>query len=104
MSDLPISLVDWRPLRRNSLCGFATVRIGKSLKVRDVTVHNSNGKRWATFPSKPIIDSAGNVKRTTDGKVQYVPILEWLDRETADKFSAGVIAAVEREFPHALDA
>ncbi len=104
MADMPISLIAWKPMRKNTLLGFATVRIGAALSVKDVSVHTKNGKRWASFPSKPIIDRDGNTQRRDDGRVQYVPVLEWLDRDTADRFSNGVIAAIEREHPGATSA
>ena len=98
---MPLTLLAWKPLNKNTLRGFATVRLGKALSIKDITLHASHGKRWASLPSKPMMDAGGNVKKNDQGKVQYVPILEWLDRETADKFSEGVIEAVEREHPGA---
>lgn len=99
MAEMPIALLAWKPIKKNTLRGFANVRLGAALSIKDVAVHTKNGKRWASLPSKPMLGADGNAKRSDDGKVQYVPILEWLDREVADRFSAGVIAAVEREHP-----
>ena len=89
-------------MNRNSLRGFASVRIG-GLLVRDVAVHNSNGKRWAQLPSKPMIGSDGVAMKDDRGKTRYVPLLEWSRRELSDDFSASVIEAVEREHPHATE-
>lgn len=101
---MQVSLLSWKPMVRNTLRGFATVRLGKSLSVKDVGVHVSNGRKWAALPSKPIIDRDGNVQKDERGKIRYVPLLEWLDRATSDDFSDSVVAAVEREYPHATDA
>lgn len=95
---MQISLTDWREMRRNSLRGFASVRIG-GLLVRDIAVHNSHGKRWVSLPSKPIINSDGVARRQDNGKIQYAPILEWSRRELQDEFSEAVIEALEREHP-----
>jgi len=100
---MQISLTDWRAMRRNSLRGFASVRIG-GLLVRDISVHNSHGKRWASLPSKPLINGEGVAKRTDAGKIQYVPILEWSRRELSDEFSEAVIEALEREHPGSTSA
>ena len=100
---MQISLTDWREVKRNSLRGFASVRVG-GLIIKDVAVHNSFNKRWAALPSKPIIDRDGQAKRGDNGKVQYVPILEWSRRELSDEFSSSVIEAVEREHPGATEA
>lgn len=96
---MPLSLLDWRPLKKNSLRGFATVRIGKALKVSDVSVHCSNGKRWASLPSKPQINKEGVVLKDDSGKVKYLPIVSWTDAESGDRFSEAVIAAVEAAHP-----
>ena len=95
---MPVVLLEWKPIVRNSLRGFATVRLGRSLSINDVAVHSSNGKRWASLPSKPIVDRDGMVKKNEAGKTQYAPLLAWLDRQSADKFSEGVIAAVEASY------
>ena len=98
---MPIALLGWKALQRNSLRGFATVRIGRSLSIKDVGVYSSKGRQWASLPSKPVMASDGTARRSDDGKIQYVPVLEWIDRDSANRFSAAVIEAVEREYPGA---
>ena len=98
-SPMPVSLVEWKKLPRNSLRGFASVRLGASLIIKDITVHSSGGKRWAGLPGKPLIQADGTAKRGPNGKPVYVPMLEWVSKEAADRFSEAVISAVEREHP-----
>ncbi len=98
---MPVSLLEWKPVARNSLRGFATIRLGQALRIADVAIHTSHGKRWAQLPAKPVLSADGSVKRDAVGKIQYVPILKWLDRDASDRFSESVIAAVEREYPGA---
>jgi hypothetical protein len=100
---MPLALLDWRPMKRNSLRGFATIRYG-SLKISDVSVHNQNGKRWANMPSKPILGQDGVAQKDESGKVKYVPFLQWTAREASDKFSEEVIEAIEREHPGETEA
>ena len=99
-----VSLLAWKPFPKNSLRGFATVRLGKSLSVKDVAVHCSHGRRWAQLPAKPKVGADGMAMKNEAGKIQYVPILEWTNREAADAFSEAVIEAVEREHPGATTA
>ena len=99
---MSVSLLEWKPLRSNSLLGFASVRLG-ALKLRELTVHASNGRRWVGLPARPQIDKAGVAKRDGKGKIQYSPVLEWDNKDTADRFSSAVIAAIEREHPGALN-
>lgn len=96
-----LRLVSWRPLAKRSLRGFATVELPIGLKIVDCLV--SNGKAWASLPSKPQIDQDGCQKTDTNGKVVYTPILDWRDRGLADRFSVAVIELVRSEYPAALD-
>src|SRR4051812_32445577 len=90
---MPVTLLSWRPTARGLLRGFATVQLGKSLKITDVPVLYSNGKLWASLPGKLLI---ANGKALLDdlSKQQYVPILEWADKQAGDRFSAAVVAAI----------
>ena len=103
MSDkpMPVVLENWRPLVRNTLRGFATVRVG-ALKISDVAVHVKNDRTWAQLPSKPQIGQDGIARRNDAGKIQYSPVIEWTTRESADRFSDGVVAAINGEHPDAL--
>ena len=107
MNDSPppmqVSLTDWRPLRRNSLLGFASVRVG-ALLIKDITLHVANGKRWAGLPAKPRLSAGGEVMKDAKGKVLYTPVMEWTNRDTADRFSNAVIDAVAREHPDDVNA
>ncbi len=104
MTIMPVSLLDWKEMKRNTLRGFAKVRVGKALIIHDVTVHTSHGKRWASLPSKPMMAADGIAKKDDNGKIKYVSLIEWGDKDTADSFSEGVIQAVEREHPGATAA
>ena len=98
-----ITLVDWKLLACNTLRGFATVALPSGLTIRDVAVHTSNGKSWASLPSKPILGSDGVAQRDQNtGKIRYTPLLEWPDRATSDRFSTAVIDAVEAKHPGAV--
>lgn len=97
---MPVALLEWKKFEKNTLRGFAKVRLGKALVIADVTVHASHGKRWASMPSKPVIGTDGTLKKdSATGKAVYVPIISWADKATADSFSEGVIQAVEAKYP-----
>lgn len=103
MAALPVVLLEWKPLQRNTLCGFASIRLGATLKIHDVAVHrHAGGRCWAQLPAKPMISADGTAKRDANGKVQYVPLMEWTDRAASDRFSEAVIAAIEAQHPGAV--
>lgn len=95
---MPVVILDWRPMRRNSLLGFASIQLG-ALKIKDVTVNIHTGRKWAGMPGKPMTDKEGNAMRNEQGKIRYVSLLEWDNKGTADRFSDSVIAALEEKFP-----
>jgi hypothetical protein len=98
-------LLDWRPLRKNTLRGFATLELPKALTIRDVSVHEKNGKMLAGLPAKPQIDGEGRVIRAAGGKIiQYAAILTWRDRDLPDRFSDAVVALIRAEHPEIEEA
>jgi len=100
-SMMPVVILDWKPLAKNSLLGFVKLRLG-ALEIIDVTIHCKEGSYWAGLPSKAQIDRDGNTRKA-DGKVQYSPVIAWSTKEARDRFSASVIAALREKHPNALN-
>lgn len=99
-SSMPVAILSWRPLVRNTLRGFVSIRLGAAMKIHDITVHrHENGRCWASFPSKPVLLPDGTAKKGDNGKALYVPILEWDSKASADRFSNSVLSALENEHP-----
>jgi hypothetical protein len=105
MAKMTLTCESFKPLRRNTLYGFAEILIGElRLTVKDVAIHEKNGRSWAQLPSKPLISKDGvALKDETTGKVRYVPIMQFTGREVADAFSEAVIKAVLEVSPDAFD-
>lgn len=91
---IPVALVEWKPMVKGALRGFATIRIGRSMILIDCPVCTLNGRTWATLPSKPQIGKDGGVLRDAKGKILYTPLAKWADRTATDRFSEAVVAAV----------
>lgn len=98
---LPLTLVEWRPFEKNTLRGFATVTVG-ALKIIDVTVHVLEDKRWCGLPAKPNIGRDGVANRDHRGRVRYSQMMEWINKDTAERFRQAVFDALERDYPDAL--
>jgi hypothetical protein len=92
-----MKLIEWRPMPRNSLRGFATIELPSGLTIGDVAVHVSHGKARMSLPARPQINSDGIARRGDNDKIIYGPIVKWRDRDLADRFSAAVVQAVEAE-------
>ena len=74
MAKHALEVVDWKPCERNTLRGFATIKIRElRLVVHDVALHERNGTRWAQLPGKPTLKD-GKPITGDDGRIRYVPI------------------------------
>jgi hypothetical protein len=90
-------------LRKNTLRGFAKVRLASGMIVNDVAIHvGGDNKVWAAPPSKPMLDREGHVLRDPEGKIRYVPMIEFATKEHRDRFSALVVDAVRETNPESV--
>jgi hypothetical protein len=92
-----IEVIEFRELRRNSLLGFAKIRVAEwHLVISDVAIYEKDGRKWAQLPSKQLLDkNSGEPLRDADGKPRYVRLLQFDDRTISDRFSDSVVRAVE---------
>jgi hypothetical protein len=103
-SRLTVKVEAYTPRRSGALIGFCTVVVLEMrMRVIDLKVFRSHGQRWCGLPGKPQVDKDGAVRRDAGGKIQYAPVLQFLDRGTSDAFSARVIEALLADHPHAFD-
>jgi hypothetical protein len=104
MSDkLTVRCLGWRPLCRNTLRGFATVRVEEMrLAFHEVAVHTSHGKSWAQLPGRPWIKDGAAVTGG-DGKLKYQPLHEFDTSAVRSAFSDAVVRAVLAYDPRALE-
>jgi hypothetical protein len=99
--DAVITVNLWRPVRKATLCGFATVTLPSGLILHDVAIHAKNGKPWASPPAKPRLDQDRR-QVTLDGKLQWDAVVGFRDRDVRDGWSRQIVEAVLRDHPDAL--
>jgi hypothetical protein len=103
MSKMTIRCAAFRAWHRNTLFGFAELKIVElDLTIKDVAIHEKNGMRWAQPPAKPQIKD-GVVVKDDAGKAQYVNIFEFGSRAVRDAFSAAAVRAVLEHEPKAFE-
>ena len=96
-------ILDWRPLRKNRLLGFAKVRFPSGMIIADVPVLTGERGFWASPPSKPQIGSDGVViKDSSTGKVRYTPLIDFASREHRNRWSQAVVDALQTSHPEAF--
>jgi hypothetical protein len=101
---LSVEVETFTPRRSNTLVGFCSVIVPElHLRISDLSVHEKNQSRWIALPARPWVDRDGVVKRGDNGKVIYIPVIEFTDRPTREAFSDRVIAALLEFAPAAFD-
>jgi hypothetical protein len=96
-----VQILDWRPMRKNSLLGFVRVRPASGMIVSDMTVLIGERGPWASPPSEPMIDRDGVAMKRANGKLRYSPTIQFATKEIRNKFSDAVIAALRAAHPEA---
>ncbi len=93
-----ITASNFRPMVRNTLQGFFTVKLAPSgLVLRECSLHERDGKRWIGLPSKPQIDAEGRQRKDpTTGKGLWAPIVEIAGKDERAQFQQAALAAVDR--------
>jgi hypothetical protein len=89
---------DWRPMERNTLRGFLTLRLAPSgIVLRECSLHVKGEKRWVGLPSKPQVDAEGRHKiDPATGKKAYSPVAEVTGTEARRRFQEAALAAVDK--------
>jgi hypothetical protein len=74
------------------------------ITIHEVSILETNGRFWASPPSKPMIDRSGRVMIDDAGKRRYTPVVGFLDRDTRSRWSDAVLEALRIAEPAALAA
>ena len=103
MTKMTVTCTGFRPMQRNTLQGFATLRIPDiCLTIHDVAVHQKNASRWVQLPSKPQVDKNGNLIKDSSGKTRYSVLFEFDNDAVRKAFSARACAAIAEAEPDAF--
>jgi DNA-binding cell septation regulator SpoVG len=81
-----ILIKEWRAYQKNTLQGFFSVTLPSGLVIRDLTLHTKGDSRWVGMPAKAY---------KKDGVESWVPVIEFVDRQTANDFRDAVLEALD---------
>jgi hypothetical protein len=93
-----ITATDWRTVTKSSLRGFAVLELSPSgLVLRDCALHERDGKRWISLPSRPQLDAAGQHRKgPATGKALWLPVVEIKGKAERERFQAAALAAIDQ--------
>ena len=83
-----IEITRFDPYCKNTLQGFIAVRLTETgLEIRDIALHQNDGKRWLQLPAKPY--------KKPDGGKGWSYILSFYKKEHFQQFQAVVLKALD---------
>lgn len=85
---MTIRVIDFRKFEKNTLKGFTDVQLQDlKIEIRDVALHELDGKRWIQLPAKPFTKP--------DGSKGWNYILHFYDKRKFYEFSGEVLKALD---------
>ena len=100
MSALPITISDWKPRDSGTLRGFFTSHLPSGLTLRELMLHERDGRWWISFPSKPMLAADSAALRDERGKVRYgAPLIEFTSTQARSRFIEQVLEALRQAHP-----
>jgi hypothetical protein len=102
MSEPEFVIEEFTAVTRNTLLGFARVRLPSGLVVHDCAVHVHDGRAWVSPPAKAMLSRDGVQMKDAAGKLMWSPIISFASRELRDRFIDSVLAALRASHPAVL--
>jgi DNA-binding cell septation regulator SpoVG len=82
-----VKITNFKPYQRGSLSAFFSVMLPSGLVAHECKLFEKEGRRWIGLPSRPFTGK--------DGNTGYAPILEFVSRDTAERFRESVLRAID---------
>jgi hypothetical protein len=87
---------NWRPVEKNTLKGFFTLRLASGLVINGCSLHEKNVQHWVGLPGAPQLDASGQHRTDLAGKKLYSPAVEITGKTARERFRAEALGAVDR--------
>lgn len=98
-----VVIEDFKRVTRNTLRGFARAQFPSGVIVAEIAIHvGTDGKAWASPPSRPMLDRNGVAMRDPGGKIRWQPLINFTNGQVRNVWSRQVVDAVRAQFPDAL--
>jgi hypothetical protein len=87
---------NWRRHQSGTLRGFCDLELPNGLVFKGCGVHERDGERWVSMPTRPQIDRDGKVLLTPKTRQPaYATIVDFRDQRARERFQAAVLEAVD---------
>jgi hypothetical protein len=89
-------------LVKNTLRGFASVQFDSGIIIREIGVHISGSRAWASPPSRPWVRDNALILEETTGKPKWQLLIEFCNHGARARWSRQVLAALRDVHPEVL--
>jgi hypothetical protein len=96
-------LKKWVSHRSGPMLGFCSVQLASGMIIHDIRIMTGKNGLWVAMPAERQLGAAGRPRFDANGKLLFNQIIEFKDRQTADRFSATIVELVRRKHPCNLD-
>ena len=98
-----MNVIKFTPVSSGSMVAYVDIEMPSGMIGRDFKLMRGPASEfWLAMPAIKETDRDGNPVLNDKGKPRYREFIGFRDRQTRDKFTAAVLAAVRREHPEAL--
>jgi hypothetical protein len=98
-----VVIEEFTPVIKNTLRGFARVRMPSGVVFHDVAIHRKGDSSWASPASKPMIGRDGQQIKDQAGKPLWCPVVSFASKELRERFSGAVLDALRAAHPEVFD-
>ena len=85
---MAIEVTSFRPLVKNSLRGFLTLRLTNvGMEIRDASLNEKENRRWIGLPARSY---------QADGKTRWTAIIDFFDKPKGEVFQKAALAALDQ--------
>ncbi len=92
-----LRISNFKPLSRNTLIGFCSVKHPSGLVLHEVGIHHRDGRWWASPPARPILID-GQHALDERGRGRWQQLVDFSGRDARQNWSNAVVAAFHEAF------
>jgi hypothetical protein len=98
-----MAIEEFKSVEKNTLRGWARVRMPSGMILHDVGIFYDSDRAWVSAPSKAMLGRDGvRMRSAKESKPLYAPVVSFETGALYRKFSDAVIAALRLAYPQAL--
>lgn len=92
-------VIEWRSMRKPPMIGFCKLQFASGVTLAEVAVMHGPHGAYASPPTRPLLRSGVPVRDRQSGKLRYVVLIDFPNKEIRNQWSDSIIAALREAYP-----